>query len=47
MTETKRVELLCRQNHSIIISGSRSKVERTMKNLVFSTFDCDPEIIME
>ena len=31
----------------MIVSGSRSKVERTMKNFVFSTFDCDPEIIME
>ena len=31
----------------MIISGSRSKVERTMKIFVFSTFECDPEIIME
>ena len=37
-------ELPCRWNHYIIISGSRSKVEKTMKNSVFSNFDCDPEI---
>ena len=40
-------ELSCRRNHWIIISGSRSKVEKTMKNSVFSTFVCDPEIKME
>ena len=27
--------------------GSRSKLEKTMKNWVFSTFDCDPEIILK
>ena len=37
-------ELPCRWNHYIIISGSRSKVEKTIKNSVFSNFDCDPEI---
>ena len=40
-------ELRWRWNHSIIISGLQSKVEKTMKNFVFSTFDCDPEIIMK
>ena len=40
-------ELPCRWNHDIIISGSRSKVEKTMKNSVFSTFVCDPEIMLE
>ena len=40
-------ELPCRWNHYIIISGSRSKVEKTMKNSVFSNFDCDPEIMLE
>ena len=40
-------ELLCRGNHFIIISGSRSKVEKKMKNFVFSTFDCNLEIIMK
>ena len=30
-----------------ILPGSRSKVEKTMKNLVFSIFDRDSEIIME
>ena len=30
-----------------LISGSRSKVEKPMKNLVFSTFGCDLEIIMK
>ena len=39
-------ELPCRWNHFIIISVSRSKVEKTMKNSVFSTFDCDPEITL-
>ena len=36
--------LLWFHNHSIIISGSQSKVEKTIKNSVFSTFDCDSEI---
>ena len=40
-------ELPCRWNHYIIISGSLSKVEKTMKNSVFATFVCDPEIILE
>ena len=31
----------------IIISGSRSKVEKTMKNSDFSNFDCDPEIMLK
>ena len=38
--------LPCRWNHYIIISGSRWKVEKTMKNSVFSNFDCDPEIML-
>ena len=33
-----------RWNHYIIISESRSKVEKTMKNSIFSNFDCEPEI---
>ena len=37
-------ELPCRRNHYIIISGSRSKVEKTMKHSVFSNFVGDPEI---
>ena len=40
-------ELSWRWIHCIIISGSRSKVEKTMKNSVFSNFDCDPEIMMK
>ena len=40
-------ELPCRWNHYIIISGSRSKVEKTMKNSVFSNFECDPEIMLQ
>ena len=40
-------ELPCFRNHQMIISGSRSKVEKTMKNSVFSTFVCDSEIVME
>ena len=40
-------ELPCRWYHYIIISGSRSKVEKTMQNSVFSEFDCDPEIMLE
>ena len=40
-------DLLSRRNHSIIISGSRSKMKKTMKSCFFSIFDCDPEIIME
>ena len=40
-------ELPCRLNHYVIISGSRSKVEKTMKSSVFSNFDCDPEIMLE
>ena len=40
-------ELPCRWNHYIIISGSRSKVEKTMKNSVFSNFDCDPERMLK
>ena len=40
-------ELPCHRNHYIIISGSRSKVPKTMKNSVFSTFVCDPEIMLE
>ena len=39
--------LECRWNHYIIISGSRSKVEKTMKNSVFSNFDCDPDIMLK
>ena len=39
--------LPCRRNHSIIISRSRSKVEKKMMNSVFSNFDCDPEIILK
>ena len=39
--------LLCRWSHYIIISGSRSKLEKTMKNLVFLTFYCDPKIVLE
>ena len=39
-------ELPCRCNHYIIISGSRSKVEKTMKNADFSNFDCDTEIMV-
>ena len=40
-------ELQCRWNHQIIISGSWSKFETTMKNSVFSTFVCDPEVMLE
>ena len=40
-------ELPWRWIHYIIISGSRSKVEKTMKNSVFSNFDCHPEIMMK
>ena len=40
-------ELPCRWNHYIIISESRSKVEKTMKNSVFSTFVCDPKIMLK
>ena len=40
-------ELPCRWSHYIIISGSRSKLGKTMKKLVFSTFVCDPEIMLE
>ena len=40
-------ELPCRWNRNIIISGSRSKVEKTMKISVFSNLDCDPEIMLE
>ena len=40
-------ELPCRWNHYIIISGSRSKVEKPMKNSVFSNFNCDPEIMLK
>ena len=39
-------ELPCRWNHYIIISGSRSKVEKTTKNSVFSTSVCDPDMMM-
>ena len=31
----------------IIISRSRWKVEKTMKNSVFSNFDCDPGIMLK
>ena len=31
----------------IIISGSRSKVEKKMKNSDFWNFDCDPEIMLK
>ena len=40
-------ELPCRWNYYIIISGSRSKVEKTTKNSVFSTSVCDPDMMME
>ena len=40
-------ELLCSGNHFMIISGSRSKVEKTTKNFVSSTFDCHLELIMK
>ena len=40
-------ELPCRRNHYIIILGSRSNVEKTMKSSVFSNFDCDPEIMLK
>ena len=40
-------ELPCRCNHYIIISGSRWKVEKTMKNSVFSNFECDAEIMVK
>ena len=40
-------ELPCRWNHYIIISGSRSKVGKTIKKSVLSTFVCDPEIMLE
>ena len=40
-------ELPCHWNHYIIISISRSKLEKTMKNSDFSTFVRDPEIILE
>ena len=40
-------ELPCRRNHYIIISGSRSKVEKTMKSSDFSNYDCDPEIMLK
>ena len=40
-------EIPCRWNHYIIISGSLSKVEKTMKNSVFSTFVCDPELMLK
>ena len=40
-------ELQCRRNHYMIISGSRSKVEKPMKNSVFSNFDRDAEIVMK
>ena len=40
-------ELPSHRNHYIIISGSRSKVEKTMKNSDFAAFVCDPEIMLE
>ena len=40
-------ELPWRWIHYIIISGSWSRVEKTMKNSVFSNFDCEPEIMMK
>ena len=40
-------ELPCRWNHYIIISWSRSKVEKTMKNSDFSSFDYDPAIMLK
>ena len=40
-------ELPCRYNHYIIISWSRSKLEKTMKNSDFSNFDYDPEIMLK
>ena len=40
-------ELPCRWNHYIIMSWSRSKVGKTLKNTVFSTFVCYAEIMME
>ena len=40
-------ELPWRWIHYIIISGSRSKVEKTMKNSVFSNFNCDADIMMK
>ena len=40
-------ELTWRWIHYIIISGSRSKVQKTMETSVFSNFDCDPEIMMK
>ena len=35
------------KRHKCMISGSRSKVEKTMKNSILSNFDCDPEIILK
>ena len=40
-------ELPCRWNHYIIISGSRSKVEKAMKNADCSDFECDHEIMFK
>ena len=40
-------ELPCRRNHYIIISWSRSKVGKPMKKSVFSTFVCDPAIMLK
>ena len=40
-------QLQCRRNHYIIISGSRSEVEKTMKNSVVSNFNFDPEIMLK
>ena len=40
-------ELPCRWDQYIIIMGSRSKIEKTMKNSVFSNFDCDTEIMLK
>ena len=39
--------LLCCSNYFIIISESQSKVEKTKFFILFSTFDRDPEIVME
>ena len=40
-------ELPYRWNRYIIISGSRSKVEKNDENTVFSIFDCDLEIMLK
>ena len=40
-------QLTWRWIHYIIVSGSLSKVEKTLKNSVIANFDCDAEIMIK